>query len=164
MKKKILDVTCGCRSIWFDKNHTHALYCDIRKEPKGFIAEGTNYEVNPDRIEDFTNLSFPDRSFKMVIFDPPHLCDLSPNSWIAKKYGTLPKEKIVEIVVKGLQECWRVLDTDGVLIFKWSEEAKSRSISTKKLIELSGLMPIVGHTTGSKSRTKWMSFMKIEGD
>lgn len=32
MDKKILDVTCGSRSIWFDKNHPAAVYCDKRKE------------------------------------------------------------------------------------------------------------------------------------
>lgn len=32
MNKKILDVTCGSRTIWFDKNHPAALYCDKRKE------------------------------------------------------------------------------------------------------------------------------------
>ena len=30
--KKILDVTCGSRTMWFDKNHPAALYCDRRKE------------------------------------------------------------------------------------------------------------------------------------
>lgn len=30
--KKILDVTCGSRTIWFDKKHPAAVYCDIRKE------------------------------------------------------------------------------------------------------------------------------------
>ena len=25
-RKKILDVTCGCRSIWFNKNHPAAIY------------------------------------------------------------------------------------------------------------------------------------------
>ena len=32
MTKKILDVTCGSRSIWFNKNHPAALYCDVRDE------------------------------------------------------------------------------------------------------------------------------------
>ena len=30
--KKILDVTCGSRTIWFNKEHPAAIYCDIRKE------------------------------------------------------------------------------------------------------------------------------------
>ena len=31
-RKKILDVTCGCRSIWFNKNHPAAIYADKRVE------------------------------------------------------------------------------------------------------------------------------------
>ncbi len=31
-EKKILDVTCGSRTIWFDKHHPAALYCDNRQE------------------------------------------------------------------------------------------------------------------------------------
>ena len=30
--KKILDVTCGMRGIWFNKNHPDVIYCDRRKE------------------------------------------------------------------------------------------------------------------------------------
>lgn len=30
--KKILDVTCGSRTIWFDKQHPAAVYCDVRDE------------------------------------------------------------------------------------------------------------------------------------
>ena len=32
VNKKILDVTCGSRTIWFDKRHTAAVYCDKRDE------------------------------------------------------------------------------------------------------------------------------------
>ena len=28
MKKKILDVTCGSKTIWFDKHHPVVIYCD----------------------------------------------------------------------------------------------------------------------------------------
>lgn len=31
-EKKILDVTCGSRTIWFNKNHPNAVYCDKREE------------------------------------------------------------------------------------------------------------------------------------
>ena len=30
--KKILDVTCGSRTIWFNKYNPSVLYCDRRKE------------------------------------------------------------------------------------------------------------------------------------
>lgn len=32
MEKKILDVTCGSRTIWFNKTHPAAVYCDSRRE------------------------------------------------------------------------------------------------------------------------------------
>lgn len=32
MTKKILDVTCGSRTIWFNKKHPAAIYCDARDE------------------------------------------------------------------------------------------------------------------------------------
>ena len=32
MEKKILDVTCGDRTIWFQKNEPHTIYCDKRRE------------------------------------------------------------------------------------------------------------------------------------
>lgn len=32
MEKRILDVTCGSRTIWFDKQHPAAIYCDVRDE------------------------------------------------------------------------------------------------------------------------------------
>lgn len=31
-EKKILDVTCGSKTIWFNKNHPSAIYCDRRDE------------------------------------------------------------------------------------------------------------------------------------
>ena len=32
MDKLILDVTCGDRTIWFQKNEPHTIYCDKRRE------------------------------------------------------------------------------------------------------------------------------------
>ena len=31
-EKKILDVTCGARTMWFDKQNPLAVFCDKRKE------------------------------------------------------------------------------------------------------------------------------------
>lgn len=31
-EKKILDATCGSRTIWFNKHNPAAVYCDIRRE------------------------------------------------------------------------------------------------------------------------------------
>lgn len=73
MTKKILDVTCGSRSIWFDKNHPAALYCDVRDEEYTEIWKSTNHDsertciVHPDVLCDFTALPFPDNSFSLVV-------------------------------------------------------------------------------------------------
>ena len=32
VNKKILDVICGSRTIWFDKRHPAAVYCDKQDE------------------------------------------------------------------------------------------------------------------------------------
>lgn len=75
-EKKILDVTCGSRTMWFDKNNPAALYCDKRIEDME-VAFGKartsihQLHVHPDVVCDFTDLPFPDESFPLVVFDPP---------------------------------------------------------------------------------------------
>lgn len=70
MDKKILDVTCGSRTIWFDKNHPAALYCDKRRvDFKGYWKSGDGKSVrdctvDPDVVCDFTSLPFPDNSLR----------------------------------------------------------------------------------------------------
>lgn len=56
-----------------------AVYCDIRKEELTGIwksgdgqSERTCY-IDPDIQCDFTDLPFPDETFSLVVFDPPHL-------------------------------------------------------------------------------------------
>lgn len=77
MEKKILDVTCGSRSIWFDKNHPAALYCDRRRETHTNVWKSLDTKsqrlcvIDPDVQCDFTNLPFEDNSFNLVVFDPP---------------------------------------------------------------------------------------------
>lgn len=163
--KFILDITCGARGIWFEKKNPFAIYGDIRKEVKGFVAERTNYEVNPDILLDFKDLPYDNETFKMIIFDPPHLKNISPNSWIGKKYGSLD-DNWRENLKKAFEECYRVLENYGVLIFKWSttiDGRKNRDIPINEVLKLvpKELMRIVGHTSGSKSNTLWASFMKI---
>ena len=75
-EKKILDMTCGSRTIWFNKNHPAAVYCDKRREDFElcFGKARTSLRqchVDPDVLCDFTALPFPDESFSLVVFDPP---------------------------------------------------------------------------------------------
>lgn len=159
--KKILDVTCGSRSIWFNKNHPAAVYTDNRVEHDMEIWKSGNGQstrtlsVEPDILADFTNLPFNDNTFKLVIFDPPHITTLKDTAWMAKKYGILG-ENWQEMLHDGFQECMRVLQEDGVLIFKWSEF----EIPADKVWKAIGQKPLFGHHSGKQSKTFWGCFMK----
>ena len=165
MEKKILDVTCGSRTIWFDKNHYAAVYCDKRKETFTGIWKSTNGNserkciVDPDIVCDFTSLPFEDNSFSLVVFDPPHLEQVGESSWTYKKYGKLT-DGWREMLHDGFRECMRVLKPDGVLIFKWSEI----QIPTREVINAIGQDPLFGHRSGKKMNTHWLCFMKIESE
>ncbi len=90
MNKKILDVTCGSRTIWFDKHHPAAVYCDIREERFDGLWKGKSSVVDicPDVICSFTDLPFPDESYSLVIFDSPHLIRAKETSWLVKSMGS----------------------------------------------------------------------------
>ena len=162
MEKKILDVTCGARSIWFNKQHPLAIYFDRRDEEheKDFHNNTQTISVHPDVVGDFKDLPFDDNVFSLVVFDPPHRYGLK-ESWIMKKYGTYDsKEELLDNIAKGFAECMRVLKPDGVLVFKWAEI----QIPTTEIIKAIGHQPLFGHHSGKKSNTNWLCFMKVEGD
>ena len=121
-EKLILDACCGSRMFWFDKHNPLTLFVDKRSETLTAKDRGKTrvIEIKPDVIADFTNLPFEDNSFYMVVFDPPHLKTLGETSWMAKKYGKLPKDWQT-LILDGFTECMRVLKPNGTLIFKWNE-------------------------------------------
>lgn len=165
MVKKILDVTCGSRSIRFDKNHPSAVYCDKRRETwegdfgnalrKDGSKKHRELVIDPDVQCDFTDLPFDDNSFSLVVFDPPHIEGLKETSWTRKAYGSL-ENGWEQMLRDGFSECMRVLKPDGVLIFKWSET----QIPTPKIIKVLGQQPLFGHKSGKKMNTNWLCFMK----
>ena len=165
MEKKILDVTCGSRTIWFDKNHPAAIYCDRRSEAFYNVWKNENGKseracvIEPDVQCDFTDLPFDDNSFALVVFDPPHLIKAKETAWLVKKYSKLD-ENWPEMLRDGFRECMRVLKPDGVLIFKWSEN----DIPAEKVWRAIGEKPLFGHHSGKKSKTFWGCFMKFGGE
>lgn len=163
-EKKILDATCGARTIWFNKNHPNAVYADKREENLviGKLNNGESERklvVKPDVVCDFTDLPFADGQFALVVFDPPHLINVGNNSWMRKKYGKLD-ENWPKMLHDGFRECMRVLKPDGVLIFKWSES----QVPAAKVWQAIGEKPLFGHHSGKNSHTFWGCYMKICND
>ena len=152
--KKILDACCGSRMFWFDREHENVLFMDNR-ELEDILCDGRKLEIKPDIIGDFRKMVFPDESFQLVVFDPPHLIRAGEKSWIAKKYGKLNPETWQEDFRKGFSECFRVLKNDGILIFKWNED----QIKLGEILKLSEYKPLFGNR---RSKTHWIVFMKIK--
>ena len=166
---KILDVTCGNRTIWFQKNEPHTIYCDIRREEwEGYFGTALNKQgkknhcrlvIDPDVLCSFTDLPFKNESFNLVVFDPPHICNLAKSSWIRKEYGSLDGDW-KPMIRNGFKECMRVLKVGGVMVFKWSDV----SISTREILNVIGCEPLFGHRSGKKMNTHCMCFMKFESE
>lgn len=175
MKKnaKILDVACGGKMFYFDKQDERVLFCDIRNV-ETTLCDGRFFEVKPDIQSDFTSLPFENNRFSMVVFDPPHLlrntgkskfCDLYgslnekavPTGYQQIKYGALYSDWR-DMISKGFKECFRVLLPGGFLIFKWNET----DIKVSEVLELTSERPVFGHKSGKQSKTHWLCFMKQE--
>lgn len=155
MKKRVIDVACGGKMFYFDKNNPDVEFCDVRQVEKFEYYPGYFFEVHPDTVCDFTSLPFEDECFKVVVFDPPHLVKAGQKSWLGLKYGCLT-EDWKKMLAQGFSECFRVLDKDGVLIFKWSEV----QIPLKEILPLSPYKPVFGHRSGKQMNTHWLCFMK----
>ena len=156
--KKILDVCCGGRSFWFDKNHHLALYLDKRDETITYLNQQRkeySVRIKPDRIGDFTNIEFSDNSFNIVVFDPPHFVANKPTGHMHKKYGTLNGDWR-NTIRRGFSECFRVLKPNGVLVFKWNESV----VPLREILTLTEHNPLFGNRKPSVSKTHWLCFMK----
>lgn len=150
-KKRILDACCGSRMFYFDKKNPEVLYQDNR-ELETTLSDGRHLLIKPDVRMDFRNMKYEDNSFKVVVFDPPHLAHAGTGSWLAKKYGILPKDWPTYLK-QGFDECMRVLEPDGLLVFKWNED----QIPLKKVLEQFGYKPLLGDQRG---KTRWLVFIK----
>ena len=149
--KKILDVCCGSRMFWFDKENPDTIFADNR-EVETTLCDGRKLLIKPDIKMDFRNMPFEDNVFKVIVFDPPHLKQAGSESCLAKKYGVLPKDWKTYLKA-GFDECMRVLEPDGILIFKWNEE----QIKLNDVLKEFGKKPLLGDQRG---KTRWIVFMK----
>lgn len=157
----ILDPCCGSRMMWFDRSNPLTLFGDIRAETltvtdRSHREDGTRVlQIAPDTRMDFRQMPFADETFRLIAFDPPHLVRAGKKSWLAAKYGKLGTDWRDDLR-RGFAECFRVLTTDGVLIFKWNET----QVALRDVLALTPHKPLFGHTSGRKGQTHWMTFLK----
>lgn len=172
-ERKALDVACGGRMFYFDKQDPRVLFCDNRTVETE-LCDGRRFVVAPDVQCDFTALPFEDNSFKLVVYDPPHLLYNTGKSKMADIYGSLNPEATPtgyqhikygalrtgwkDMLTKGFAECFRVLEPSGVLIFKWNET----DIPVREILKLTDEKPLFGNRSGKASKTHWICFMKGE--
>jgi len=159
---KILDVCCGSKMMWDDRQNPSVVFGDNRAESilvtdrsHGKMAGTRELIIEPDIMLDFRALPYPDGTFKLVAFDPPHLTRAGQKSWMAAKYGKL-RENWRDDLKRGFAECFRVLESGGTLVFKWNET----QVKIREVLELTPVRPLFGHLSGRKGLTHWLVFMK----
>lgn len=148
---RILDACCGSKMFWFNREHKDVVYAD-KRQLSTILCDGRSLTIKPDVQSDFKNLPFSNESFYLVVMDPPHLTKAGDNSWLSKKYGKLEPNWQQDIKA-GFEECWRVLKTNGTLIFKWNED----QIKLGQLLKHLPQQPLFGN---QRSKTHWLVFMK----
>lgn len=150
--KPIIDVCCGSRMFYFDKESPDVIFMDNR-EIETKLCDGRILKIKPDIVGDFKKIPFADNYFNLVIFDPPHLKSAGRNSWLAKKYGVLPVDWENELT-QGFKECMRVLKPNGTLVFKWNET----QIKLSEVLKCFHQKPLMG--TRTSKNTIFLIFYK----
>tara|TARA_Y100000815_G_C13265771_1_gene471051 strand:- start:382 stop:831 length:450 start_codon:yes stop_codon:yes gene_type:complete len=140
--------------FWFDEENQGVLFGDIRSE-RHTLCDGRVLNIDPELKMDFRSMPLPDASFRMVVFDPPHLRRAGVTSWLRAKYGLLGDDWR-EDLRQGFAECFRVLQPEGFLIFKWNET----QIKVSEILALTDHKPLFGHKSGKRADTHWICFMK----
>lgn len=151
--KPIIDVCCGSRMFWFDRQNPAVVFMDNREQTET-LCDGRKLEIKPDLKADFRHIPYPDNSFHLAVFDPPHLVRAGEKSWLAAKYGKLGPNWRKDLKA-GFNECMRVLKPYGTLVFKWNED----QIRVSEVLALFGVCPLFGHRRG---KTHFLVFMKME--
>lgn len=156
LNKIILDATAGYRMMWYNKNHPNVLYIDQRAE------------CEPDQVTEWRNLPYPDESFRMVVFDPPHILQekVHGNGVMINSYGYLRAETWQKDFKDAFTEFWRVLKPEGFLLFKWA----NTHIQSNEILKLAPCEPLFYNVikveadktkAGMKHiKTLWFCFMK----
>jgi 23S rRNA G2069 N7-methylase RlmK/C1962 C5-methylase RlmI len=148
--------------MWRNHHHPGVIFGDLRRETITVTDRSHGNEngqrvlrIEPDVMLDFRALPYPDETFRLVAFDPPHLVRAGKKSYLAAKYGKLSGNWRDDLR-QGFIECFRVLKDEGILVFKWNET----QVKIGEVLALTEIPPLFGHLSGRKGLTHWIVFMK----
>lgn len=103
---------------------------------KGRMWKGLDYkplkmdlcdEYDVDVVGDFRDMPFPDDSFDVIVFDPPHLPTAAGNKTVYTKYKVEVADKdragenISDLFVPFLKQAKRVLRKNGIVLAKLAD-------------------------------------------
>lgn len=145
---RILDLSAGSRSIWFNRLHGEAVYVDIRPS------------MRPTVVADTLNLPFISGIFDLIVFDPPHVT-CGPRSVMAKYYSSMEAEEIKNLVWKTSNEAYRVTTPTAVMALKWNDH----DVKLDRILRLmEGWEPLFGQRVAGRSKhrssTYWVLLKK----
>lgn len=145
----ILDMSAGNRAIWFNKRNPLCVYIDKRKS------------VKPDIVMNSMRLKFPDKTFRLIVFDPPHV-NFGKNSRMSKSYGHTTTAGIRKLIAASAREAHRVSKRDALMVFKWNDHDQKLPTILKLMSKY--WQPLFGHLTkdGPGSKTYWCLLRKIK--
>lgn len=152
---RVLDVSAGPRAAWVDRQDRCAVFVDL--DPATL----------PDLVADSRSLPFPDGSFDLAVFDPPHT-GFSAGAGMARAYGRIRCDQIPELVRGTARELARVVRPGGVLSFKWNDHTWALGTAVAWLA--ASWVPMFGQftdarRTGQDSRTSWvLCRQRLAGD
>jgi len=148
--------------MYFDPHDQRVLFGDQRAETQVVTDRSQRnhsgvrvLHIHPDVRLDFRELPFKSEAFPLVVFDPPHLVQAGPRSWLAARYGKLGPDWRADLQA-GFSECFRVLKPEGTLIFKWNET----QVPLRDVLACTPEKPLFGHRSGRKYLTHWLTFFK----
>ena len=124
METMILDATCGSKSIYNDWNDCDVdswIGIDIRKGDFSYKNESdwTKHVIiiKPTVLASLEYLPFKEKSFNVVIYDPPY--STIHWQWYEQKYGKAwGNKEATQKTIKANMEFNRVLIDGGLLILK----------------------------------------------
>ena len=157
-QKLILDATASYRAMWIDKKDPNAVFIDQRRE------------VKPNIVCIWQHLPFRNGLFKTVNFDPPHMLYRVKDkpSFLTEKFGLLEPETWQNDLRLAFDEFMRVLNPEGILLFKWN----NNHVSVNRVLNCFPFKPKFGSQVGGsrgfrsktskepRSITSWFYFEK----